>query len=455
MVDPALKFGVPITTLEKDSTQGAEITWALMLVVARKSAKASTERNIIQNKSINLQRFDARKRKRLHDLWKVIRPNHINAALQELQGRYSKTLWPLHWNQFKLTRAEQDRLVHEEKFREKWPRLFEIPEYAFPPVANAEQASSEATAMWKAKNLLPFGAQKVLDLTGGSGIDTWAFEQKGMHVDCVEPDPYLVELLRWNGRHSKRNVTATTAEQFQPAQPNYDVVYADPSRREKSGQRIDWSDLGTPNPLEHLSTWLSWAPTVILKLSPMVDVRAVQRWFPNADLIAYLSRKREVKELLVRIPRTPDDLEPVVIAADVDAYGTERYQIKAVNTRVDTANEVLEVLHDPDPVLRAAGADTTWAEGHGYAALHPGMSLFTSRSATLAPGGRHFAVESVHDRMPSNLNAASIVTKNFPERAEVLRQKFRIREDSERFLFAIQRGSGSAKSYIVARRIHK
>lgn len=404
---------------------------------------------------MNLQQLDAPKRKRLHDLCRVIRPEHLSAAREALLAKYPKAQWPLHWGAFALTRAEQDRLLHEDKFRDKWPQIHEIPVYAFPPKANAEQASSEATARWKAHHVVPQLTRRLLDLTGGSGIDTWAFEQFGIQVDCVEPDPYLVELLRWNGRHSNRNVSATTAEQFQPTQANYDVVYVDPSRREKSGQRIDWSDLGEPNPLEHLNTWLSWAPTVILKLSPMVDLRAVQRWFPSADLIAYLSRKREVKELLVRIPRTPNGLGPAVIAADVDVYGTELYQINAANARVETAHEVLEFVHDPDPVLRAAGADASWAAGHGYAALHPGMSLFTSRSADLVPGGRHFAVESVHDRMPSSLGAASIVTKNFPERAEVLRQKFRIREDSERFLFAIQRGSGSAKTYIVARRIHE
>lgn len=404
---------------------------------------------------MNLQRLDVPKSKRLHDLYGVIRPEHLSAAREALLAKYPMAQWPLHWGAFALTRAEKDRLLHEDKFRDKWPQIHEIPDYAFPPKANAEQASSEATARWKAHHFVPLLTRRLLDLTGGSGIDTWAFEQREIQVDCVEPDPYLVELLRWNGRHSNRNVTATNAEQFQPVQPNYDVVYVDPSRREKSGQRIDWSDLGEPNPLEHLSTWLSWAPTVILKLSPMVDLRAVQRWFPNAELIAYLSRKREVKELLVRIPRILNGAPTEVLAADIDALGTETYRIIASKARVEAVPDVLEFLHDPDPVLRAAGADASWAAGHGYAALNPGMSLFTSRSAALVPGGRHFAVESVHDRMPSNLGAASIVTKNFPERAEVLRRKFRISEDSERFLFAITRGSGSAKTYIVARRINE
>jgi hypothetical protein len=228
----------------------------------------------------------------------------------------------------------------------------------------------------------------------------------------------------------------------------------DPSRRETSGARIDFSDLGEPNPLEHLETWLTWAPTVLLKLSPMVDRRAVQRWFPNADLVVYLSRKREVKELLVRIPRVPSAAATQLLAVDTDPFGTETYRIPASEVRLPSAPEVLGFIHDPDPALRAAGAGDSWAHASGFEAIHPGMSLYTSRFHSTAPGGRHFAVESVHSHIPKDLKSASIVTKTFPEKVEALRTKYGIREDSERFLFALQRGTGGAKSYIVARRIH-
>lgn len=401
---------------------------------------------------MNLLQFDALAHKRLHDLCLVIRPEILETARRELSARSPTALWPLHWGRFGLHRAEQDRLFHEVKFSEKWPSLVGDPTYALPPVANAEQASSEATAVWKATHLSE-NAQRVLDLTAGSGIDTWGFEQCGAKVDCVEPDPYLVELLKWNGRASERSVHETKAEHFSPHGVTYDAVYVDPSRRETSGTRIDFSDLGEPNPLEHLETWLEWAPIVLLKLSPMVDRRVVQRWFPNADLVVYLSRKREVKELLVRIPRVPSAAPTQVLAVDTDTLGTEIYRIPATDVRLPSAPEVLGFIHDPDPALRAAGAGDTWAHTSGFEVIHPGISLYTSRSHSAVPGGRHFAVESVLDRIPNDLKSASIVTKNFPEKAEVLRKKYRIREDSERFLFALQRGTGGSKSYIVAVRI--
>ena len=122
----------------------------------------------------------------------MIRPEILENARRELSARASVASWPLHWGHYGLNRAEQDRLAHEDKFREKWPSLVSDVTYAFPPTANAEQASSEATAVWKATHMIPEGAQRVLDLTAGSGIDSWGFEQHGCRLDCVEPDPYLV-----------------------------------------------------------------------------------------------------------------------------------------------------------------------------------------------------------------------------------------------------------------------
>jgi len=402
---------------------------------------------------VNLLQIVALAHKSLHDLCHVIRPEILESARRELSARAPVALWPIHWGRYGLSRAEQNRLMHADKFSEKWPSLASDSLYALPPEANAEQASSEATAIWKATHMIPQTAHSVLDLSAGSGIDAWGFEQVGLRVDCVEPDPYLVELLQWNGRGTERTVHLTKAEHFLPQGVNYDVVYVDPSRRETSGKRVDFSDLGEPNPLDHLEKWLTWAPTVLLKLSPMVDRRAVQRLFPQADLIVYLSRKREVKELLVRIPHQPSNAPTLLLAVDTDPFGIETYRVSASDVRLASAPEILNFIHDPDPALRAAGAGDSWAHSSGFEAIHSGMSLYTSRSNANPRGGRHFVVESVHDRIPHDLKAASIVTKNFPEKAEVLRQKFRIREDSERFLFALQRGTGGAKSYIVARRI--
>ncbi|MFZ9732939.1 MAG: THUMP-like domain-containing protein [Schleiferiaceae bacterium] len=380
----------------------------------------------------------------------MLRSHYLDAVRAELSATYPLPQWPLHWSKFALTRSEQDFLLHETKFRDKWPTMMDAG-FAPPPSANAEQASSEATATWKAAEFGPCNDGRVLDLTGGSGVDSWAFEARGAQVTCCETDPYLAELLRWNGQSRHRTVHEGPAETFDGG--HFDLVYADPSRRAVHGERLDWNDLGTPDPRLHLKTWLTWAPTVLLKLSPMVDRNAVARIFPTADLVVYLSRRREVKELLVRIPRGTPISPPKVLAVDVDAFGTEHYRILAEAAAVDVAPEIGAFLHDPDPVLRAAGAEEAWARQAGLQRAAPKMHLFTSQHGSSLPGGRHFAVESVHHSLPKDLGSASIVAKGFPERPEVLRKRWRLAESSERFLFALQSGNPGRKTFVVARRL--
>ena len=58
---------------------------------------------------------------------------------------------------------------------EKWPSLLACEDYLYPPRLNREQASSEATARYKASLIAPHSSlTTVADLTGGMGIDTLA-----------------------------------------------------------------------------------------------------------------------------------------------------------------------------------------------------------------------------------------------------------------------------------------
>lgn len=68
----------------------------------------------------------------------------------------------------------------------------------------------------------------------------------------------------------------------------------------------------------------------------------------------------------------------------------------------------------------------------------------------LFPG---FSVDSIHATLPNHLKAASVVARAFPERADVLRKRLRLAEDSERFLFATRLAGSLDHVYIVATRL--
>ncbi|MBM3434198.1 MAG: class I SAM-dependent methyltransferase [Bacteroidetes bacterium] len=385
----------------------------------------------------------------------MLRHEQLLKVRDALRQKGTVAKWPLRWGEYALLPAEKDWLINEDAYRAKWPQLMSSPRFAPPPAANAEQASSQATALWRGRwlrGLTLAQTWSALDLSAGSGIDTWGMESAGARVTAVEPDAYLAELLRWNGAEPNRIVVQAPAEEQSFAPDQYDVVYADPSRRSERG-RLPLNDLGSPDPLKHLQTWQQWAPHVVLKLSPMLDVEQVARWFPGAESLTYLSTHREVKELVVHLPRTRTS--PLrVFAVAVDDEGTELVRWTSDPQRTaERATAVGTYLYDPDSVLVAARGAASWAAHHGLKGLHPDSRLYTADELHAVPGCRVFRVDAVHTSLPTHLTEASVVCRAFPERADVLRKRLKLGESSERFLVATQLSRAAGYRYLEATRI--
>ena len=70
--------------------------------------------------------------------------------------------------------------------QEKWPSLLQYKEFLYPPRLNREQSSSEATAEHKAHVADKLCGEEafvsVADLTGGMGIDSIVFGQRGRAI---------------------------------------------------------------------------------------------------------------------------------------------------------------------------------------------------------------------------------------------------------------------------------
>src|SRR5690606_33269982 len=104
--------------------------------------------------------------------------NERNSSLAELSLKLSKkNKWP---KQYII-----NQINGRQKVNKKFPFLKDFPDYIFPsPIAFA-QASSEKTAKYKASLIK---GSKIVDLSGGMGIDSYFFSQKVTQVDYVEKD---------------------------------------------------------------------------------------------------------------------------------------------------------------------------------------------------------------------------------------------------------------------------
>ena len=111
-----------------------------------------------------------------------------------------------------------------------------------------EQCTSEIIAQWKASH---FPANTLLSLTGGLGIDDWAWAKNGSSVMSLDPDESLNAVVRYNWARLGIDATRleSTAEMWLEAYPDarFDFVYVDPDRRPQGARKSFQAEDYLPN----------------------------------------------------------------------------------------------------------------------------------------------------------------------------------------------------------------
>jgi len=348
-----------------------------------------------------------------------------------------------------------NQLEVRSQMSERFAPLIERPGYLFPSKTRLSQASSCATAAWRGQELakhLPVGA-RIWDVTGGSGIDTWGLEEAGFRTLVTEPDPELAALHVHNASilGTAREVHACASEGFTPSEA-LDAIYVDPSRLDESGKRVYHPADCFPNALTELPRWLSLAPVVWIKLSPMVDPDEALTWFPGTRTLCLLSVGREMKEVLLHIQAGSCE-HPSRIAVDLHTDGSEHYRV-AINPKVakPSLSTPKTYLYDADAALVAGRAIPSLAADYGLQQLHPESRLLTSDVVHLDFPGRVFQVDALHPPFKGDWPfGASVVVRGYPEKADQIRKRMKLKENAEHYLLATV--WGNERGFIAARRL--
>ena len=183
-----------------------------------------------------------------------------------------------------------------------------------PASLNLQQCSGETAARYKA-SLIPEGA-RVADLTGGLGVDSWAFSLRASALWYNERDAVLLEAVKRNfaalgvsnAVFNGFDVSASDAawldalRAFAP-----DVVYLDPARRDAAGRKVFLLEDCSPDVVSLMPQLLSVAPLVMVKVSPMADITMLRRRLaPWLSELHVVGADGECKELLCLCRRVGD-----------------------------------------------------------------------------------------------------------------------------------------------------
>jgi len=334
------------------------------------------------------------------------------------------------------------QLAAKKKAAHKLPTWFNTQGIYYPPLLSIEQCSSETTAQYKA-NLAK--GDVLLDLTAGFGVDSYFFAQKLAKVYSCEINPELSAISAHNGNILGANNIECLAidgiDFLKNTDQPFDTIYLDPARRSQSNKVFKLKDC-TPDVTEHLELLLTRASRVIIKTAPLLDISAGLAELKNVSEIHIVSVKNECKELLWVIDRGFDADAQVICATLNEQSKTFAFLLSEMNAPVAIASHKPPVyLYEPDVALLKSGAFNLIGARFGLHKLHKHSQLYSSDRFLPEFPGRIFKIEAwltLNELKKEQNLKGNVIVRNFPEKAENLAKKYKIKPSHDDFIIFTQ-----------------
>ncbi len=365
--------------------------------------------------------------------------DHLNddpAALMLKASRFP--YWPF--------KAVVEQIQSRKKAKGKLPSWFETKGLIYPPLLSMEQCSSEQTALYKA-GLVGEG-RSMVDLTGGFGVDFSFLAKRFEKASYVERNQELTNLAGHNFPLLKLNhgeVYHGEANDFlkSEAHKHYDLIYLDPARRGESDEKVIRLEDYSPNVIELLPSLLENADMIMLKTSPMLDVKRAISQLKNVDSVHIVALNNEVKELTFLIKPNARK-NPEINCVNLTRNGDKNFSFNfssEESTEV-TFGEVNKYLYEPNAAILKGGAFKSIADQFEVIKIHPNSHLYTSDKLVDNFPGRSFEVVDQISLNKKSLKKyllemkANIKVRNFPMSVAQIRKKTGLKEGGDNYVFA-------------------
>lgn len=341
---------------------------------------------------------------------------------------------------------------------EKLPTWHACPGILYPQRLSLEQCSSEWTARYKASLVQ---GKTMVDLTGGFGVDCSFLSQQFKQVIYVEQQEELCRLAQHNFDCLRLpiQVINDTCEHYITTMPCADLIFIDPARRNQQGGKVILLQDCSPDLAKIGTSLLQKCTTLLVKLSPMIDIESVLNVFPTTQEIHIVAVNNECKEVVVRIDAQHKQNNPKIVCVNLQpqkqvtqsfAYYKQEEQACSVNF-----SDPLQYVYEPNAAILKAGAFKQVANQFGVYKLHPSSHLYTSDTLVSEFPGRIFSIHRITKVQRKGINdveKANLSIRNFPGSVADLRKKLKLKDGGDTYIFATTLYDNS-KVLIVGNRV--
>jgi len=349
-----------------------------------------------------------------------------------------------------------------QKVKHKIPAWYQ-PGLYFPLAVSLEQASSEATAAFKASL---FSGISFADLTGGLGVDSFFFSKSFQEVVYVERNPILCEAAQHNfevlGVHNVSFISADAIAFLQTTDRHFDLVFIDPARRDDRQGRVFLLEDCTPDILKIKDLIFEKTARILLKAAPMLDIKLALQQLGCVSRIWVMESEGDCREVLFLLEKEyARPTEEVVISA-VSLRKSEAHARSFDFTFAEEANSQVtyalprQYLYEPAPAVLKAGAFRSFAVRYGLSKLAVNTHLYTSDTLVEGLPARSFRIEAICQYDRKSVQAllpdgkANVSVRNFPDSAEQVQKKLRLTNGGDYYIFAAT-VEGNRKILLICR----
>lgn len=333
-----------------------------------------------------------------------------------------------------------NQIAAKKKAETKLPTWFHLKKCYFPDKISIEQTSSETTAQYKS-NLV--SGEKLIDITGGFGVDSYYFSEQVSKVIHCEINQDLSTIVAYNYQQLQieniDTISGDGIDYLQKTSDIFDWIYIDPSRRNDHKEKVFLLKDCLPDVPKYLDFLFTKTNQILIKVSPILDISSTINELKFVTEIHIIAVQNEVKELLFLVNKNSDkDIKIFTI----NILNQENQKFDFFINQQSTANYELPLsyLYEPNAAILKSGGFDEIAIQFGIYKLHKHSHLYTSASLIDFPG-RRFQIESMCNYDKKVLkklipeNKANITTRNFPKTVAQIRKETNIKDGGNLYLF--------------------
>lgn len=321
---------------------------------------------------------------------------------------------------------------------------------------------------------------RIADLTGGLGVDSWAFSEVAEEVLYNEMNPALAAAARHNFKALGvtnifiKNSEATSdslKDIFGDFRP--DVIFLDPARRDSAGKKVFLLEDCSPDVLKILPELFGISRFVLLKLSPMADITmAVERldrtyeeylekasgkgwngqWVREVHVVA---SGGECKELLILLDGEWKEGYSLTCREDGKTLTFKPEEITKAKAGYPDST-FARIIFEPGKSLTKAGVSNAICERFGLVKLARFTHLYTiseplsdseseQRTAPLKDFGKVFYVKEILPLNKSSMKDvgkryphSEVSAKNIPMSSDELRTRLKVKSGDDAHIFGVR-----------------